>query len=89
MSIIVRTQPFEFHVILHVVKYTTSFDFFFPTVKNVKSFLSTLVLQKQVVDQTWPVGFSLPTSGLDHDVDRTHFSISGSIQIFHHPSPSR
>lgn len=49
--------------------------------KNVKSVLSTLVLHKQVVGPIWPAGRGLPTPGLNHDIDRIHFSISGSNQM--------
>ena len=36
----------------------------FPTVWNVKTILSSQALQKQVVDQLWPTGSSLPDSSL-------------------------
>lgn len=53
--------------------------------KNVKSILGTLVLHKQVVDEIWPVDRSWPAPGLNHDMDRLHFSISGSDQASPHP----
>lgn len=50
----------EFCEILYVVKYTSS-DFFSQLLTNVKSILSTLVLQRPVVDQILPAGRSLPS----------------------------
>lgn len=57
-----RMSTFEFHVIF-VCCGIPSFDFCPRLFKNVKSILSTLVLQKQVVDWIWPVGHSGPPSG--------------------------
>lgn len=43
-----------------------SFFFFFPQpLKNLKTVLSSQVMQKQWVDQIWPVDHSGPIPGLD------------------------
>lgn len=58
-------------------------SFFQTYLKMLKSVLSTPVIPKQVVGQIWPVGCSLPTSGLYSIFKGSEYlSQSKQIQLF-------